>query len=103
MSPTSYQTAPPRGEGVRGYRLAASGPNRLRYNYPMRSVEGAVAVITGAGSGIGRATALALARRGCAVVVSDLDEARAETVAAEIDATDGRASSVRCDVASDDS
>jgi len=61
-----------------------------------------VAVVTGAGSGIGRATARALARGGCAVVVSDLDEARAETVAAEIEAAHGRAASVRCDVASDD-
>ncbi len=68
----------------------------------MRSVEGAVAVITGAGSGIGRATAISLARRGCAVLVSDVDETRAETVAAEIDAAGGRAASARCDVSSDD-
>ena len=38
----------------------------------MRSVEGAVAVISGLGSGIGRATALSLARRGAAVVVEEL-------------------------------
>jgi NAD(P)-dependent dehydrogenase (short-subunit alcohol dehydrogenase family) len=68
----------------------------------MRSVEGAVAVITGAGSGIGRATARSLARRGCAVLVSDLDEARAASVAAELEAEGGRAASVRCDVAHDD-
>jgi NAD(P)-dependent dehydrogenase (short-subunit alcohol dehydrogenase family) len=68
----------------------------------MDSVEGAVAVITGAGSGIGRATAHSLARRGCAVVVSDLDHARAEAVAAEIQAVGGRATGVRCDVTRDD-
>jgi NAD(P)-dependent dehydrogenase (short-subunit alcohol dehydrogenase family) len=68
----------------------------------MRSVDGAVSVITGAGSGIGRATALALARHGCAVVVSDLDAARAEAVAAEIANADGRATHARCDVTSDD-
>ena len=68
----------------------------------MDSVEGAVAVITGAGSGIGRATAHSLARRGCAVVVSDLDAARAEAVAAEIEAAGGRATGVRCDVARDE-
>jgi NAD(P)-dependent dehydrogenase (short-subunit alcohol dehydrogenase family) len=67
----------------------------------MESVEGAVAVITGAGSGIGRATALALAHRGCAVVVSDLDDARAATVAAEIERDGGRAAPARCDVTSD--
>jgi len=42
------------------------------------------AVITGAGSGIGRATALAFAREGAAVVVSDINPERAERVAQEI-------------------
>ena len=68
----------------------------------MRSVEGAVAVITGAGSGIGRATALSLARRGCAVVVSDLDVVRAQTVAAEIEDQGWRAASAKCNVANND-
>jgi NAD(P)-dependent dehydrogenase (short-subunit alcohol dehydrogenase family) len=67
----------------------------------MQSVAGAAAVITGAGSGIGRATALALAGRGCAVVVSDVAEERATAVAAEIDALGGLAAGARCDVASD--
>lgn len=56
---------------------------------------GAVAVITGAGSGIGRATAHALAKRGSKVVVTDIDEARAATVAGELG--DG-ALPLRCDV-----
>jgi NAD(P)-dependent dehydrogenase (short-subunit alcohol dehydrogenase family) len=58
---------------------------------PTRSV----AVLTGAGSGIGRATAQALALRGANVVVTDLDEERANTVAAEIG---DAAVAVRCDV-----
>jgi NAD(P)-dependent dehydrogenase (short-subunit alcohol dehydrogenase family) len=54
-----------------------------------------VAVLTGAGSGIGRATALALARHGAKVVVTDLDEERANAVAYEV----GEAAvAVRCDV-----
>ncbi|MDT5221247.1 MAG: hypothetical protein QOF15_3352 [Mycobacterium sp.] len=53
------------------------------------SLNGAVAVLTGAGSGIGRATAVALARRGASVVVSDLSEARVGEVVDEI-ATGGR-------------
>lgn len=68
----------------------------------MQSVDGAVAVITGAGSGIGRATALALAARGCAVVVTDIDEARAAAVADEIATAGGRALGLRCDVSRDD-
>jgi NAD(P)-dependent dehydrogenase (short-subunit alcohol dehydrogenase family) len=66
------------------------------------TIDGAVAVITGAGSGIGRATALSLARRGAAVVVTDIDAARAEAVAAEIEADGGRAVGARCDVARDE-
>ena len=58
-------------------------------------------MITGAGSGIGRATGLALAGRGCSVVVSDIDAARAEAVAAEVAAVGVRSLGVRCDVADD--
>ena len=68
----------------------------------MESVDGKVAVITGAGSGIGRSAALSLARRGCTVFVSDLDDRRAEAVRAEIEAAGGRAGSARCDVTSDE-
>jgi NAD(P)-dependent dehydrogenase (short-subunit alcohol dehydrogenase family) len=57
-----------------------------------------VAVITGAGSGIGRASALAFARRGARVVVSDLLEDRAHEVAAAIVAVGGEAIGVGADV-----
>jgi NAD(P)-dependent dehydrogenase (short-subunit alcohol dehydrogenase family) len=47
----------------------------------MKSFDGKVAAITGAGSGMGRTLALSLARRGCEVAVSDVDErGLAETV-----------------------
>lgn len=62
-------------------------------------LQGAVAAVTGAGSGIGRAAALALARRGTRVAVSDLDGARAEQTAADVVAAGGEAIAVQVDVA----
>jgi NAD(P)-dependent dehydrogenase (short-subunit alcohol dehydrogenase family) len=59
---------------------------------------GRSALVTGAASGIGRATALALAREGAAVLVSDVDGPGAEQVAAEIAAAGGVARAARCDV-----
>ena len=61
-------------------------------------LEQRVAAVTGAGRGIGRAIALALAREGAAVVVSDLDLAPALETAREIEAQTGRAHVVRADV-----
>jgi len=60
-------------------------------------LDGAVTVITGAGSGIGRATAHSFARRGARVVVTDVNGERAEAVAQEL----GHAGAARkCDVTS---
>lgn len=59
-------------------------------------VAGATAVVTGAGRGIGRATALALAERGATVVVTDVDVEAAELVGKEIgDAAEARGLDVR--------
>ena len=59
---------------------------------------GKVAVITGAGSGIGRALAEAFAAAGSAVVVADLDEGEAEVVSQGIQAGGGVALAVKVDV-----
>ena len=55
-----------------------------------------VAVLTGAGSGIGQATAQRFAGRGAKVVITDLDEERADAVAAEI-GDERRRRPLRCD------
>jgi NAD(P)-dependent dehydrogenase (short-subunit alcohol dehydrogenase family) len=52
---------------------------------------GRVAIVTGAGRGLGRAHALALARSGARVLVNDLDEAAAQAVCREIEAQGGQA------------
>jgi 2-hydroxycyclohexanecarboxyl-CoA dehydrogenase len=57
-----------------------------------------VALVTGAASGIGRATALALAADGCAVAVADLQEDAAGEAVREIEASAGQALAVHIDV-----
>ncbi len=64
----------------------------------MRDLRDKVAVITGAGSGIGRATAEALARAGCHVAIVDLDAPRMQETAARVRATGRRASMHEVDV-----
>jgi 3(or 17)beta-hydroxysteroid dehydrogenase len=70
----------------------------LDNNSPYRSVAGRVAIVTGAASGIGKATALLLARAGVRVVVGDVNTAAAETAAAEITREGFEAIACRLDV-----
>jgi NAD(P)-dependent dehydrogenase (short-subunit alcohol dehydrogenase family) len=64
----------------------------------MAELENKVAVVTGAASGIGRSTALALAREGARVVVSDVDEAGGKETARLIEQQGGEAIFVKTDV-----
>jgi NAD(P)-dependent dehydrogenase (short-subunit alcohol dehydrogenase family) len=57
-----------------------------------------VALITGAGSGIGRETALLFAREGASIVVADVNDQAGEAVVAELVAADGNAVYVHADV-----
>lgn len=60
--------------------------------------EAKVAVVTGAGTGIGKATALAFAREGASVVIADIDLESAEAVAKEIKSLGRKALTIKADV-----
>jgi NAD(P)-dependent dehydrogenase (short-subunit alcohol dehydrogenase family) len=64
----------------------------------MRDLEGKVAVVTGGGGAIGRATALVFAREGAKVLVTDLDRASAEETVALVAAAGGVSAAWQADV-----
>jgi len=63
------------------------------------NLSGKVAIVTGGGSGIGRAISTVFGRRGAHVVVLDVDAHAARETASEISVAGGRAESAACDVA----
>jgi NAD(P)-dependent dehydrogenase (short-subunit alcohol dehydrogenase family) len=67
-------------------------------NEAIRIFDGATAIVTGGASGIGRALAEALAKRGCEVVLADLQIELAKEVASEINVSGGKADAVKIDV-----
>ena len=58
-----------------------------------------VAVITGAGSGVGRASARRFAEEGASVVCADIDLDRAKETVAQLESSGGQAIAEQCDVA----
>ena len=70
---------------------------------PTYDFTGQVALVTGAGSGMGLVTAQAFADAGAAVVLSDIDEDNLRTAADDLTAAGHQALGVRCDVSDEDS
>ena len=64
----------------------------------MFGLAGKEAVVTGAGSGIGRAVALLLGKQGARVTIADINEAQAKAVVIEIEAAGGKAFAGKADV-----
>ncbi|MFJ4291865.1 SDR family NAD(P)-dependent oxidoreductase [Cupriavidus sp. NPDC089707] len=67
-----------------------------------KTLEGKVAIVTGAGRGIGRSIALLFASKGASVVVNDLDAEPASEVVAEIEKAGGKALAFPCNVTDPD-
>jgi len=68
----------------------------------MTSIEGRIALVTGASQGIGRACALELARAGATVALAARNEAKLAEVVAEIEAAGGKAAAFALDVSSEE-
>src|SRR5687768_10300497 len=95
-----FTVATVQGMGSGGAPAVSGGRTPLRREHPapgtapgdwrrMESLRGKIAVVTGAGSGIGRATALALARQGAVVALADLDASSAKETGALLDGVSG--------------
>jgi NAD(P)-dependent dehydrogenase (short-subunit alcohol dehydrogenase family) len=65
-------------------------------------LDGKIAVVTGGASGIGRASALAMARRGAKIVLADINDVRLDETRQQIIALGRQAVAVHCDVSRDD-
>src|SRR5712692_2595810 len=68
----------------------------------MADLKGKVGIVTGGGTGIGRATALAMAKAGAAIVIGNRDAAKGEEVVALIQQAGGRAVFQKTDVSEPD-
>jgi NAD(P)-dependent dehydrogenase (short-subunit alcohol dehydrogenase family) len=70
---------------------------------PMGQLDDKVVLLSGGASGIGRATALLVAREGASVAIGDVALEEAQAIAQEITAAGGRALAAPCDVRSEES
>jgi 3-hydroxybutyrate dehydrogenase len=81
--------------GVRSYKNHQTSGKQEQL---MTSLNGKVALITGAASGLGKAIAELYAKHGASVAIADINQQAADAVAAEINATGGKAIGIAMDV-----
>ncbi len=67
----------------------------------MRGLKGKVAVIVGAATGIGKATAIRLAEEGVSLVLGDINVAGVAAVALQVNEAGGKAIAAACDISDD--
>ena len=78
--------------------MLINGKISMEAEKEIRIYDGATAIITDGASGIGQAIAKELAKKGCEVVLADLQFELAEEIAAGIRAAGGKATAVKLDV-----
>ena len=69
--------------------------------YPQRKLEGKATLVTGAGSGIGKAIAILFAREGAKVIASDINEEASLAVSRQIEDAGGEARPLRTDTSNE--
>lgn len=90
--PTGQQATVHQAIGHQAIGHQATGPQ------PVGRLAGKIALVTGAGNGIGRAIALRFAQEGATVVIADINQDAGHAVAADIQGVGGRAEAHLCDV-----
>src|ERR1700704_1636179 len=100
--PTSFRRCPSRRTCSKSVRISHRPPRRSNEGRVMNiSFENKVALVTGAGSGLGLATAKAFAESGASVVLADANEKAVRSAAEELKAQGHKALAIQCDVSDD--